>query len=141
MFSVIVPPRPPSEALGVVHPANCLVCSFSGRQLWFIVSGLAMLDFQSRACGVAHPLSAAIWSSGTPVSVGPGGRLPRVPSLAVGVLQPVNFATAFRLTVALVPSGRLPVGLQSLAACDPVALPTVGVGQPASITKSFRFDP
>jgi hypothetical protein len=52
----------------------------------------------------------------------------------VGVGQPLACATAFRLTVALLPSGRRPVVDASLAICDPVALPTVGVGQPLRAT-------
>ena len=50
----------------------------------------------------------------------------------LGVGQPLNVATCGRLTVAFVPSGLLPVALASFAICDPLALPTVGVGHPAS---------
>jgi hypothetical protein len=42
-------------------------------------------------------------------------------------------------TVALDPSGRLPVELASFAICDPWALPTVGVGQPAMLATSPRY--
>jgi hypothetical protein len=52
--------------------------------------------------------------------------------LEVGVGHPDNFPTAFRLTVALLPSGRLPVADAPFAAWEPVALPTVGDGQPFS---------
>src|SRR5690606_23240450 len=37
-----------------------------------------------------------------------------------------------RLTVALLPSARFPVVVASFGSCDPLALPAVGVGQPAS---------
>lgn len=50
--------------------------------------------------------------------------------LAVG--QPAKVATCGNETVALLPSGRFPVGLASFAICDPLAFPTVGLGQPVS---------
>ena len=65
------------------------------------------------------------------LSVLPASLLPflaGVPAIAVG--QPAKLATCGKLTVALLPSGRLPVALASFAICDPLALPTVGLGQP-----------
>lgn len=55
-----------------------------------------------------------------------------------GVAQPANFATALRLTVALLPSGLLPVALASFAAWEPIALPTVGVGHPVKTVAPVR---
>lgn len=51
-------------------------------------------------------------------------------SRVVVVTQPASWLTAFKLTVALLPSGLLPMALASFAICDPVAFPTVGVGHP-----------
>ena len=58
-----------------------------------------------------------------------------------GVGQPAKVATWLRLTAFLRPSGVMPDTLIPSDDCEPIALPTVGVGQPASIAKSFRFDP
>lgn len=49
----------------------------------------------SRTVCEAQPLNAACWLSGTPVSCDRGGRLPREPSLAVGVHHPVKSAVCF----------------------------------------------
>jgi hypothetical protein len=57
----------------------------------------------------------------------------------VGVGQPASLAIDPSATVALLPSGRLPVGLAPAAACEPSALPFVGVGQPASSTAVGRL--
>jgi hypothetical protein len=62
-------------------------------------------------------------------------------SIDFGVGQPDNCAIPGSATVAFDPSGRTPVGLASFAAWEPVALLTVGAGQPASIAKSFKFEP
>jgi hypothetical protein len=51
------------------------------------------------------------------------------------------FATWFRLTVALLPSGRRPVALVSFAICDPSAFPTVGDGQPANAASAGSAPP
>jgi hypothetical protein len=67
---VIVPARSPSVADGVVHPANCTTCSFSGRLFRSIVSGLARPSRQSRALGVAQDDSAE-----TAVRSGPRERI------------------------------------------------------------------
>jgi hypothetical protein len=58
----------------------------------------------------------------------PGGIFAPVLSFARGVGHEARVATAFKLTVALLPSGRRPVALAPLAICEPVAFPTVGVG-------------
>ena len=59
----------------------------------------------------------------------------------VGVGQLLNWATAFTLTVALLPSGLRPVALAHFAACEPVAFPTVGVGHEAIATSAGNAPP
>ncbi len=56
------------------------------------------------------------------------------PSAARGVGQPDKPATCGNATATLRPSGILPVALMPTHDCDPIALPTVGVGQPDSAT-------
>src|SRR5690606_29746195 len=87
--------------------------------------------------GVAHDASGIAPCASATVrrllSALPAGLLPfcaGVPAIAVG--QPANCATWFKLTVALLPSGRRPVELAFFAICDPSALPFVGVGHGAS---------
>lgn len=48
--------------------------------------------------------------------------------------EAAKLATCGNDTVAFVPSGLRPVGEAPFAICDPAALPTVGVGHPASQT-------
>ena len=47
-------------------------------------------------------------------------------------------AIAFKLTVALLPSGRRPVGFASFADWEPDAFPTVGVGHPIVTVPDVR---
>jgi hypothetical protein len=61
---------------------------------------------------------------------------------AFGVAHPASSATAFSETVAFDPSGRRPVALAPRAACDPIELPTVGVGHPVDpVPEVRRTDP
>jgi hypothetical protein len=62
-------------------------------------------------------------------------------SSQVGVAQFDSLATALRLTVAFEPSGRRPVALASRACCEPLALPSVGVGHAAMLAASTSVVP
>ena len=53
---------------------------------------------------------------------------------AIGLGHALRLATCGRLTVAFDPSSLRPVALASFAICEPIALPTVGLGQAASGT-------
>jgi len=75
-------------------------------------------------------------SAEEPVSNCPSAVIRAGPS---GVGHPDTWATAFRLTVALLPSARFPVVLASFAICDPSAFPFVGVGHPACCTACGRM--
>jgi hypothetical protein len=93
----------------------------------------------SFAPGVAHPASHTTRPSrlfiGTPASA----DAPSFQSRVVGVGHEARVATAFKLTVALLPSGLRPVALAPFAICEPVAFPTVGVGHEARVATVFRL--
>jgi len=90
--------------------------------------------------GVIHPASATVLRL---LSLFPASLLPFLAGVpAIGVGQPASVATWFRLTVAFVPSARLPVAVASFAICEPSAFPFVGVGQPIqSLSEVRRAEP
>ena len=98
---------------------------------------------QSRVAGVAQPASSTVLRL---ESLFPAALLPFCAGVpAIGVGHPASCAIAGSATVALLPSGRRPVGEASFAIWLPSELPTVGVGHPASCaiveTVAPRFCP
>ena len=85
--------------------------------------------FACCAVGVAHPASATVLRL---LSLFPAALLPFCAGVpAIGVGQPANVATCGNATETLRPSGIFPVALIPSHDCEPIAFPTVGVGQPA----------
>ena len=98
--------------------------------------------------GIDYLKKASVQCNGYPISHalingfnGPPSLIPAEQPVSIApeavkragpVVPDARLATCGRETVAFVPSGRLPVALAPFAICDPVALPTVGVGHPAS---------
>jgi len=93
--------------------------------------------FSSAVCGVGQPASHTTRPSrplfGTVPSLDPS-----LWSRVVGVGQPAIVTTWPKLTATFRPSGVLPVALRPSKLCEPIALPTVGVGQPAYCTANDK---
>lgn len=91
------------------------------------------------AVGVAQSANSTVLRL---LSLFPAALLPFCAGVpAIGVGQPAKVLTCGRLTVAFDPSGLRPVALASFAICEPVALPTVGVGQPAITAAAPKSSP
>jgi hypothetical protein len=76
--------------------ASAALASVSDGEPFRFCLPAPLTPFTSRAAGVGQPASAAICDSGTPLSVGLGGSVPRLWSCAVGVAQPASCAVVGR---------------------------------------------
>ena len=107
---------------------------FGGKYLAGL--GIDYLKKASVQCN-GYPISHALINgfNGPPPFISaeqPVSICPEAVKRAGPVVLDARLATCGRETVAFVPFGRRSVALAPFAICDPVALPTVGVGHPAS---------
>ena len=116
---------------------------FGGKYLAGL--GIDYLKKASVQCN-GYPISHALINgfNGPPPFIPaeqPVSICPEIVKRAGPVVPDARLATCGRETVAFVPSGRRPVALAPFAICDPVALPTVGVGHPATAAIWTRDEP